>query len=247
MIKEWHDLPDSMKNDYVLRYYNVLKNKKIHLFAKRLFDFFVALIMLLILLPVFIGICVLIKLDSKGPVMYRQVRVTQYGKKFKIFKFRTMVNNADKLGNQITINNDARVTGVGKTLRKLRLDEIPQLLNIITGDMTFVGTRPEVVKYVEQYSDEMMATLLLPAGVTSEASILYKDEEKLLKNSENADEIYVNEVLPEKMKYNLRSIENFSFFGDIKIIFNTVVAVLKKDKSKKCTEVTKKAKSEVDM
>ena len=159
--------------------------------------------------------------------MFRQVRVTQYGKQFRIFKFRTMVNNADKIGTQVTTKNDARVTKVGKFLRKCRLDEIPQLLNIILGDMTFVGTRPEVVKYVDKYTDEMMATLLLPAGVTSEASIQYKDEELLLAHADDADETYINEVLPEKMKYNLRSIETFSFSSDIRTMLRTVAAVLK--------------------
>lgn len=138
-----------------------------------------------------------------------------------------MVNHAEKLGSQVTTKGDARVTRMGKLLRGCRLDELPQLFNILAGDMTFVGTRPEVEKYVKQYTNEMKATLLLPAGVTSRASIEYKDEEKLLENAENADEIYVQNVLPEKMKYNLKAIENFSFWEDIKTMFATVVAVIK--------------------
>ena len=229
-LKSWDDLPENMKNDSVKRYYEILEEKRTSLMMKRLFDFFVAIITLVILLPLFLLISIAIKIDSKGPVMFKQVRVTQYGKQFKIFKFRTMVNNAEKIGTQVTTKNDGRVTRGGRLLRKFRLDEIPQLLNIITGDMTFVGTRPEVLKYVEKYSEEMMATFLLPAGVTSEASIQYKDEELLLANADNADETYVKKVLPEKMRYNLRSIESFSFFSDIKTMFRTVLAVAQKNK-----------------
>jgi lipopolysaccharide/colanic/teichoic acid biosynthesis glycosyltransferase len=230
VFKSWDDLPENMKNDSVKRYYEILEEKHISLIMKRSFDLIAAIITLVILLPLFLLISIAIKIDSKGPVMFRQVRITQYGKPFRIFKFRTMVNNAERLGTQVTTKNDGRVTRVGKILRKLRLDEVPQLLNIITGEMTFVGTRPEVLKYVEKYSEEMMATLLLPAGVTSEASIQYKDEELLLANADNADETYVKKVLPEKMRYNLRSIESFSFFSDIKTMFRTVLAVAQKDK-----------------
>lgn len=231
MIKEWDDLPVSMKNDYVLKYYEILRKKRIYFSLKKIFDIALALIILVILLPIFIIISVLIKIDSKGPIIFRQVRVTQYGKKFDIFKFRTMVDNAEKIGAQITTQNDSRVTRIGKVLRKVRLDEIPQLFNIIKGDMSFVGTRPEVVKYVEKYTDEMMVTLLLPAGITSEASIQYKDEERLLSMADDVDEIYMKRVLPDKMNYNLRSIEEFSFFRDIRTMFKTVMVVFKKDKS----------------
>lgn len=230
ILKKWEDLPQSMKNRDVRKYYDVLNDRKASLVLKRVFDVVVAIILFIVLLPIFIFISIAIKVDSKGSVMFRQVRVTQYGKSFKIFKFRTMVSNADKIGAQVTTKNDARVTKIGKVLRKLRLDEIPQLLNIIAGDMTFVGTRPEVTKYVKKYSQDMMATLLLPAGVTSEASIQYKDEEKLLENADNADETYINEVLPEKMKYNLRSIEEFSFLNEIKTMLRTVGAVLSRDR-----------------
>lgn len=228
MIRKWDDLPREMKNEQVLIYYNILKNKKGTLVLKRTFDFLMAIILIIILMPVFILLCFFIKIDSKGPIMFRQVRITQYGKRFRIFKFRTMVNNAEKIGEQITTKNDARVTRVGSVLRKLRLDELPQLFNILTGDMSFVGTRPEVVKYTEKYTDEMLATLLLPAGVTSEASIQYKDEEQLLAHKGNTDETYINEVLPSKMIYNLQSIKKFSFFSEIKTMIRTVVAVTKR-------------------
>ena len=227
ILKDWEQLPEKLQLAEVKPYYEVLKKKKLSLILKRIFDIIVSFIMLIILLPVFIFLGIAIKIDSKGPVFFRQERITQYGKTFKIFKFRTMVNNAEKLGTQVTVGNDARITKVGKFIRDCRLDEIAQLLNILTGDMTFVGTRPEVKKYVNHYTKEMMATLLLPAGVTSLASIYYKDEAKLLDKSNNPDKTYVEEVLPGKMKYNLQSIKEFNFFEDIKTMIKTVVAVIK--------------------
>ncbi len=227
MLRHWRDLPDCMKTQEVYPYYEALRKKKVSLFLKRVFDICVAIISLIVLSPLILIISVWIKLDSKGPVFYRQERVTQYGRVFKIFKFRTMVDNADKIGSQVTLNNDSRITKVGSKLRKLRLDEIPQLLNIIIGDMTFCGTRPESKYYVSCYTKEMYATLLLRAGVTSIASIKYKDEDRLLRDAENADDVYVNQILPEKMKYNLDSIKNYSFFSDIATMFNTVIEVLK--------------------
>lgn len=225
----WEKLPPQMQTEAVKPYYEILQKKQISLIFKRLFDIVVSLIMLLILSPVFLVLAIAIKLDSKGPVFYRQVRVTQYGKEFRIFKFRTMVNNADKIGSQVTVGGDSRITRVGKVIRECRLDEIGQLLNILGGSMTFVGTRPEVPKYVEKYTSEMWATLLLPAGVTSEASIRYKDEAALLDASEDVDATYIQDVLPGKMKYNLRSIQEYSFFKDIKTMFQTVFAVVDKD------------------
>ena len=218
-----------MQTEAVKPYYEILQKKQIGLIFKRSFDIVVSLIMLLILSPVFLVLAIAIKLDSKGPVFYRQVRVTQYGKEFRIFKFRTMVNNADKIGSQVTVGGDSRITRVGKVIRECRLDEIGQLLNILGGSMTFVGTRPEVPKYVEKYTPEMWATLLLPAGVTSEASIRYKDEAALLDAAEDVDALYIQDVLPGKMKYNLRSIQEYSFFKDIKTMFQTVFAVVEKN------------------
>jgi lipopolysaccharide/colanic/teichoic acid biosynthesis glycosyltransferase len=227
-FRSWDNLPDYIKNDSVKKYYDILYKKRKSLFFKRIFDIVASILSILVLLPVFLIIGIIIMLDSKGPIIFSQIRVTQYGRHFKIYKFRTMINNADKIGNQVTTQNDSRVTKIGKVLRKLRLDEIPQLFNIIKGDMSLVGTRPEVVKYVDRYSDEMLATLLLPSGVTSEASIHFKDEELLLVNAKNTDDVYVNRVLPEKMHYNLRSIEEYSFCTDIKILYKTIVAVTKK-------------------
>ena len=225
----WEKLPPQMQTEAVKPYYEILQKKQIGLIFKRLFDIVVSLIMLLILSPVFLILAIAIKLDTEGPVFYRQVRVTQYGKEFHIFKFRTMVNNADKIGSQVTVGGDSRITRVGKVIRECRLDEIGQLLNILGGSMTFVGTRPEVPKYVEKYTPEMWATLLLPAGVTSEASIRYKDEAALLDEAEDVDTTYIQDVLPGKMKYNLRSIQEYSFFKDIETMFQTVFAVVEKN------------------
>ena len=226
-MKKWDKLPEYMRNEAVRPYYQLLKKKKFSLFFKRLFDIFVSLLMLIILSPLFIIISLIIVIDSRGGVFYRQERVTRYGKVFRIFKFRTMVKNADKIGTQVTVSNDKRITKVGKILRKLRLDEIPQLLNIIAGDMSFVGTRPESVHYVNKYTPEMYATLLLPAGVTSEASIKYKDEAKLLDSADDADKVYIEQILPEKMKYNLEAIKKFNFIREIGIMVRTVFAVLR--------------------
>lgn len=225
----WEKLPPRMQTEAVKPYYEILQKKQISLIFKRLFDIVVSLIMLLILSPVFLVLAIAIKLDTEGPVFYRQVRVTQYGKEFRIFKFRTMVNNADKIGSQVTVGGDSRITRVGKVIRECRLDEIGQLLNILGGSMTFVGTRPEVPKYVEKYTPEMWATLLLPAGVTSEASIRYKDEAALLDAAEDVDATYIQDVLPGKMKYNLRSIQEYSFFKDIETMFQTVFAMVEKN------------------
>lgn len=231
ILKKWEALPEALKLDEVKPYYDILQKKKASLFFKRMFDVAVSAVMLLMLSPVFLILAIAIKLDSPGPVFYRQVRVTQYGKTFRIFKFRSMVSNADKIGTQVTVGNDSRITRVGKLIRRCRLDELCQLIDVFRGTMTFVGTRPEVPKYVEAYTPEMMATLLLPAGVTSLASIMYKDEDRLLEGAADVDETYISKVLPGKMRYNLKAIERFSFWGDIKLMFMTVFAVLGKDYS----------------
>lgn len=229
MLKKWEDLPDFMKNDEVRSYYDSLKKKKISLILKRVMDLVGGIILLILLAIPMLIIAVLIKLDSEGPVFYRQERITTYGKHFKIHKFRTMVSNADKIGSAVTVGNDSRITKVGAKLRGCRLDELPQVLDLISGNMSFVGTRPEAVKYVKKYKPEYMATLLLPAGITSEASIRYKDEAELLDAADDVDRVYVEEVLPGKMKYNLQSIKKFSFLGEIATMFRTVFAVLGKD------------------
>lgn len=227
MLKNWNELPKYMRTDEVRPYYDLLQKKRLSLFLKRVFDIVVSLIMIILCSPILLIISILIVKDSKGGVFYRQERVTQYGRVFRIFKFRTMVKNADQIGTQVTVSNDSRITKIGSKLRDCRLDELPQLFNIFLGDMTFVGTRPESVHYVKSYTNEMYATLLLPAGVTSEASIEYKDEADLLDKADDVDSVYINEVLPEKMKYNLNSIKEFSFFKEIATMFRTVFAVLR--------------------
>lgn len=229
ILRKWEDLPEQLRTEAVRPYYDILKKKQGSLVAKRVFDVIVSGLMLVVLSPVFLILAIAIKIESPGPVFYRQERVTQYGKTFRIFKFRSMVSNADKIGTQVTVGNDSRITRMGKLIRKCRLDEVSQLVDIFRGTMTFVGTRPEVPKYVNAYTPEMMATLLLPAGVTSQASIVYKDEDRLLSDAVDADHIYVTVVLPEKMRYNLDAITQYSFWQDIKLMFRTVFAVLGKD------------------
>lgn len=229
MLKKWEDLPEFMKTEEVRPYWEILNKHRGQIVLKRIFDLIVSLVLLVILVIPMAIIAVWIKLDSKGPVFYRQERVTTYGKHFRIHKFRTMVSNADKIGSAVTVGNDSRITKVGSKLRHLRLDELPQVFDVIAGAMSFVGTRPEAVKYVEKYLPEYNATLLLPAGITSEASIRYKDEDKLLNAADNVDQMYVEKVLPRKMIYNLKSIEKFSFFSEIATMFRTVFAVLGKE------------------
>ena len=227
MLRRWEDLPKRMRNEAVRPYYEQLQKKKVSLFLKRCIDVSLSSALLLFLAPVMLLIGIAVRLDSPGPALFRQVRVTQYGRQFRIFKFRTMVNHADRMGTQVTASGDARITRLGRKMRHYRLDELPQLLNIFLGDMSFVGTRPEVVKYVREYTDEMTATLLLPAGVTSEVSIQYKDEEKLLADAEDVDEAYIHVVLPEKMEYNLKSLKDFSLIHELRIMVDTVIAVFR--------------------
>ena len=226
VMKAFDKLPPEFRNPEVRRYYDMLQKKQASVVLKRAFDVFVALLMLVFLILPIAFIAVAVKLDSKGPVMFRQERVTKYGKTFRIFKFRTMVVNAESLGSLVTTDSDSRVTRIGRKLRKYRLDELPQVFNVLGGSMSFVGTRPEVVRYVNAYEDVYYATLLLPAGITSLTSIMYKDEEKLLASNENPDEVYIGQILPEKMKYNLDYLENFGFLSDIGLMFKTVKEVL---------------------
>lgn len=227
LLKKWEELPEFIKNNEVKRYYDALAKKRCSLALKRVFDVIMSLILLVVLSPLFLAIAVWIRLDSEGSVFYRQNRVTQYGREFKIFKFRTMVENADKTGTSVTVQNDSRITKVGEKIRKCRLDEIPQLLNILVGDMSFVGTRPEVKKYVNVYSDEMLATLLLPAGVTSLASLRYRDEDEIISKyvgqGYSVDQAYIEKVMPQKMEYNLEYIKTFSIGVDIGLCLKTVL------------------------
>lgn len=225
-MRKWKDLPEFMKCAEVKEYYDILSKKKISLALKRAFDIVAGIGVLAVTAIPMLVIGVKIATESKGGVFYRQERVTTYGKKFKIHKFRTMVANADQIGSAVTVSGDSRITPTGAFLRKYRLDELPQVFDILSGNMSFVGTRPEVVKYVKKYKPEYLATLLLPAGITSEASIRYKDEAELLDAATDVDKVYVNDVLPGKMKYNLESIKKFSFCREILTMFRTVFAVL---------------------
>ncbi len=226
ILRKWEDLPKEMQIPEVREYYDLLSKKKFQLVLKRLFDIVVSFSALALLSPLFIILAIAIKLDSKGPVFYRQTRVTQYGEEFRIFKFRSMVTDADK-GSLLTVGGDSRITKVGKIIRKCKLDELSQLIDVLRGTMTFVGTRPEVPKYVDKYTPEMMATLLLPAGITSETSVYYKDENELLDAADDVEKKYLEVVLPDKMKYNLAAIRSFSFIDDIKVMILTVLAVFK--------------------
>lgn len=225
-MRKWEDLPKDLQLDEVRPYYDILKKKEAGLFFKRVFDIVVSLLMLIILSPVFLILAIAIKVDSKGPVFYRQTRVTQYCKEFKIHKFRSMCDGADKKGTLVTVSGDSRVTKVGKFIRKCRLDEVSQLIDVLQGNMSFVGTRPEVPKYVAAYTPEMMATLLLPAGITNEACINFKDEADLLDGVEDADKVYTEEILPKKMQWNLLGIKVYGFWKEIWTMFRTFFAVL---------------------
>ncbi|MBO4926917.1 MAG: sugar transferase [Clostridiales bacterium] len=229
MLRKWSDLPDLLQTPEVKPYYDSLKQKQFQLLLKRVTDFLAALILLILLCIPMIIIAVLIKIDSKGPVFYLQERMTRYGKIYRIHKFRTMVDRAEKIGTAVTVGNDSRITKIGSKLRKVRLDELPQLFDVLSGNMSFVGTRPEVPKYIVQYLPEYYATLLLPAGITSEASIRYKDEDKLLDAADDVDKVYIERVLPEKMKWNLKSVKEFSWARDIATMFRTLAAVAGKD------------------
>ena len=231
MLRKWDDLPEFMRIPEVLPYWQILNMKKKQLLLKRIFDIIASISLLLILAIPMTIIAVLIKRDSEGPVFYRQERITKYGKHFYIHKFRTMVDHADKIGTAVTVGNDARITRIGAKLRKLRLDELPQIFDVIVGDMSFVGTRPEAVKYMERYKQEYNATLLMPAGITSEASIRFRNEDKLLKSEDDVDKVYMEEILPIKMKWNLKSIREFRFYRDLLTIWRTVFAILGKDYS----------------
>ena len=219
------------ETEIVKKYREEINKRRISLFLKLFLDKVLALVLLIPLSPIILIIAIWIKLDSEGPVFYRQERITTYGRPFRIFKFRTMVKDADKLGAAVTEHNDPRISRAGNKLRKVRLDELPQLFNVLLGDMSFVGVRPEVAKYVNRYTDEMNATLLLPAGITSPASIEYKDEDEVIEKfkgtGRSIDDIYIEEVLPDKMKYNLDYIKNFSIINDIKIMIQTALAVIK--------------------
>ena len=212
MLLPFEELPKEFRNDAVKKYYNILKEKRRSIIIKRIFDIIVSVLLIIILLIPIIIISLAVKLTSRGPVLYKQVRVTTYNKQFKIYKFRTMVENADKIGALVTSLGDDRITGIGHFLRKYRLDELPQLFNVLKGEMSFVGTRPEVPKYVKRYTPVMYSTLLMPAGITSLASIKFKNEDRMLEMSTNID--------------NILYIKSFGFRTDLYLMVKTVKEVL---------------------
>jgi len=231
-MKKWEEIPECMRNKQVREYYDILVKKRGYLILRRIFEFITSAVLLVLLSPVFLILIIAIKLDSPGPVFFRQIRVTQYGRMFRILKFRTMINNSDKTESLLTVSGCSRITKVGRIIRKYRLDELSQLIDVFLGNMSFVGTRPEVPKYVSSYTPEMLATLLLPAGITSEASIRYKDEDKLLASSDDVENFYVEHVLPAKVTYHLKDIKQMSFRHDLSIIFRTLFTLHKNDHPK---------------
>lgn len=226
-MRKWEDLPRFMQYPEVREYYDILSKKRLSMILKRTFDIVAGTGVLMVTAIPMLIIAIKVATESPGGVFYRQERVTTYGKKFRIHKFRTMVENADQIGSDVTVSGDRRITPTGEILRKYRLDELPQVFDVLAGNMSFVGTRPEATKYVKKYTKEMRATLLMPAGVTSEASMKYKDEAELLDEADDVDKVYVEQILPEKMEYNLESLRKFSFFGDIATMVKTVFAVLR--------------------
>lgn len=226
ILCKWEDLPKEMQNEEVRPYYEHLKGKTFQLILKRFFDIVVSSIMLICLAPVFIVLAIAIKMDSPGPVFFRQERVTQFGRHFRIHKFRSMVNNADKNGSAVTARDDMRITKVGRVIRDYKLDELAQFIDVWLGDMTYVATRPEVPKYVAQYTPVMWATLLLPAGITSLASVEFKNEESILAGVDDVDKAYIETVLPKKMEYNLKDIKEFSVIRDMGLMWKTFFAVV---------------------
>ena len=228
-LRAWEDLPDFMRIPEVKPYYEILEKKAWQLSLKRGFDCTLAVILLVLFSIPMLLIMLWISIDSKGSPIYRQERVTTYGQRFRIHKFRTMAADAKEHGPLLTIKNDQRITRAGKILRKLHADELPQLLDVINGSMSFVGTRAEIPAYVDQYKPEYYATLLMPAGITSEATIRFKNESEILDMAQNVDEAYLEEILPVKMKWNLESIRRFRFLREILTIVRTILAVLGKE------------------
>ena len=197
--------------------------KKFNQIIKRVCDFILSLIGIIVLSPIFIIVSIAIKLDSKGKILFLQKRVGRYGKEFNIYKFRTMVSDAERLGKQITVGNDNRITKVGAFLRKYKIDELPQLFNVLKGDMSLVGPRPEVPKYVKLYSEEQKKVLNVRPGITDMASLRYKDENEILGKVDNPEEYYINVIMKDKLKLNLEYIEKSNIFFDLYLIIKTVV------------------------
>ena len=226
VLCKWEELPDYMKNDEVKIYYDILSKKKVSLFFKRVTDIVLSILMIAVLCIPMLIIAIVIKCDSEGKIIFKQTRITTYGREFKILKFRTMVENAEDMGSLITEAKDSRVTKIGEKMRKYRIDEFPQVFNVLLGDMSFVGTRPEVPKYVNMYTPSMYAILLTPAGITSMASIMSKDDSELFSDPSMIDKNYMEIVLPEKMEMNLDYYRKFNVLYDFKVMFKTVTSVL---------------------
>ena len=205
----------------------VLAKRRPQLALKRLMDVVISGCALLVLWPLLLLIALAIKLDDPGPVFYRQVRVGRNGKEFRIFKFRTMVVDADKKGLQITVGRDSRITRVGAFLRKTKLDELAQLLNVLTGEMSFVGPRPEVPQYVDLYTPYQRQVLLVRPGITDYASIAYRNENDLLEGAQDPERMYIDEIMPAKIELNMKYLHEISPLADIRLIFSTVMAVIR--------------------
>ena len=199
---------------------------KFNQIVKRIFDFLVSLIGIIILSPIFVIVSIAIKLDSRGEVLFLQKRVGRYGKEFNIYKFRTMVTDAEKIGKQITVGKDSRITSVGAFLRKFKIDELPQLFNVLKGDMSLVGPRPEVPKYVALYNEEQRHVLDVRPGITDMASLRYKDENDILGKVDNPEEYYINIIMRDKLNLNLEYIEKSNLFFDIYLIIKTIIKCL---------------------
>lgn len=206
---------------------SLMKKKKFSLLLKRFFDIFASVLGLLILSPILIIVSLLIVITSKGGVFFRQTRVGKDGKEFKIFKFRTMVVDAESKGMQITVGADSRITKIGKILRKTKIDELPQLINVFIGQMSFVGYRPEVPRYVDMYTDYERNVLRIKPGITDLASITYRDENEVLDKSDNPEYTYINEIMPTKLALNMEYMKKMGFWYDIGLIFRTFLAILK--------------------
>ncbi len=193
----------------------------------RFFDFILSLVGLVVLAPIFIVLAIWIKIDSKGPVFYKQVRVGRNGIDFGLFKFRSMVVDADKRGLITVGGRDPRITRSGYFIRKYKLDELPQLINVLVGDMSLVGPRPEVRKYVDLYTDEQQKVLSVKPGITDYASIEYMDENEILGKSSDPEKTYIEEIMPEKIKYNMKYILNKNISEYFKIIFLTLLKIVR--------------------
>lgn len=227
LLSKKENLPKKLKTPAVLPYYNILKKKGATLITKRVIDCTMCSLIFLIASPFFLIFALLVKLTSKGPVFFKQERVGRDLKPFFILKFRTMVENADKQGVQLTTGNDSRITGFGKFLRAINMDEMPQLINVIKGDMSIIGTRPEVKRYVLVYSEEMYATLLLSPGMLSRASVKYKNENELLTGIPDPQEMYIKKILPDKMKENLAYLKQISLKEDFIIVMKSIVCMFR--------------------